>query len=130
MIRQNQVKGSKFSRLVMGVMILLSLLVFSGSTSANTDSRKPATRETIIQKKLTAKRSISLQYARQHLVSTDFFRSIDHISLTYSFPQHERLLRIERCGHCRKKSPVPEAYGAIQVHAPRSADPITSSSRG
>jgi hypothetical protein len=128
MIRQNQVKGSKFSRLVMSVMILLSLLAFSSSPSANVDSRKPANRETITQRKLTTKRSISLQNARQHLVSFDFFRSMNQISLIYSLPQHERLLRTEL--YRSKKFPAPEIQNVIQLHAPRSADPITASSRG
>lgn len=130
MTRQNQVKGSTLSRLIMSVIMVLSLLAFSGSISANTGSRKPATRETIIQKKLTARRSISLRYAGQCLVSIDFFRSLDYISVKHSLSRHDRLLRIERCGHCNKKSPVPEAHEAIHLHTPRSADPITSSFRG
>jgi hypothetical protein len=84
MTRQNQVKGSTLSRLIMSVIMVLSLLAFSGSISANTGSRKPVTRETSIQKKLAARRSISLQYARQCLVSIDFFRSLDHTSVKHS----------------------------------------------
>ena len=125
-MRQNQVKGSKFSRLIVSVMILLSLLAFSGSTSANIDSRKPATRESIVRRNLTPKRSISLQCARQHLVSTDFFRGLDQTSLGYSLSQYERLLQAGLYEHCNKKSPPPEIQQAIQLHAPRSADLVTS----
>lgn len=126
MMRQNSVKGPKFSRLIMSVMILLSLLAFLGSTSANIDSHKPATRETIVRRNLTPKRSISLQCARQHVVFTDFFRSLNQISLLYSLAQHERLLQTVLYEHCNKKSPPPETQQAIQLHAPRSADLVTS----
>lgn len=126
MMQQNQVKGSKFSRLIVSVLILLSLLAFLGSTSANIDSRKPATRETIVRRNLTHKRSISLQYARQQMVFTDFFRSIDQMSLRYSLPRYERLLQTGLDAHCTKKSPSPEIQQAIQLHAPRSADVLLS----
>jgi hypothetical protein len=129
MIRQNQIKGSKFSRLVMSVMILLSLLAFLGSNSANADSRKPVNRETITRRNLAAKRSISLQDARQHLASLDFFRGMNHISMIYSLPQHERFLRTEFENY-NKKSRPPEIQNVIQLHAPRSADPITASFKG
>lgn len=109
-------------------MILLSLLAFLGSPSANADSRKPANRETITQRKLTAKRSISLQDARQHLASLDFFRSMNKISLIYSLPQHERFLRTEFENYNKKSQPS-EIQNVIQLHAPRSA-PINASSRG
>lgn len=107
-------------------MILLSLLTFLGLTSANIDSRKPATRETSVRKKHTAKRSISLQHARQHVVFIDFLQSLHQISLLYSLPQHERLLQTVLYEHCSKKSPPKETQQAIQLHTPRSADLVTS----
>lgn len=110
-------------------MILLSLLAFLGSPSANVDSRKPVNRETITQQKLTAKRSIPLHYARQHLASLDFFRGVNQLSLIYSLPQHEIFLRTE-FEHHNKKSRPREIQKVVQLHAPRSADPITASSKG
>ncbi len=130
MIWQNQVKGSKFSRLVMGVIMLLTLLTFLGSTTANTDSRKPTTREAITSKKHTARRSISLQHAWQRFVSADFFRSMEQISICYSLPQYKRLLQTAYYTHCNKKIPPLEIQMAIQLHAPRSIDPISPSSLG
>ena len=114
----------------MSVLILLSLLAFSGSVSANVDGRKPVDRETIANKNRITKRNISLRQARHFLTSLEFFRRADQVSLLYSALQHAQAVQTALREHCYKKSLPPEIHQAVQLHAPRSADLITFLSRG
>lgn len=106
--------------------MLLSFVAFSGSASANVDSRKSVDRETIVKQNLPVKkRSISFQQARHFLIALEFFKNADQISLLYSAPQYTRASQtILRANNIRKSFP-PEIDQALQLHAPRSADLIS-----
>lgn len=122
MIGQNQVRNSKSSRFAMSMLILLGLLAFSGSASPIMDSRKPANRETIAQRKIIAKRSISFHHARQHIIATDFYREIGFVSLANSILQVDRLSHITLQIRKKEKPNPVKISQSLQLHAPRSAD--------
>ncbi len=106
----------------MSVMILLSILAFSGSISANTDTRKPAERETTSKRNPAHKRSISFQHARQQLFAADFFHKNEVVSLTHALLQVARLSQLCLQLH-EKEEPDPVKISlTLHAHPPRSAD--------
>lgn len=107
-------------------MILLSVLAFSGSTSAHTDTRKPADNETTSKRNPACKRNVSFHHARQHLIAAEFYRQIGLVNLTNS------LLQVDRSSHIslqlrEKEKPDPlKISPTLQLHAPRSADDLVT----
>lgn len=116
----------KLSKLFSGIVILISLVAFSGSVSANTDTRKTVNRETLAKRTHRGKKSISLQQARQQLVTADFIREVNLLAVIYSLPQLARLVRLRLCEQGKFKPDRSKIHSVLHLHAPRSADVLVN----
>lgn len=110
----------RFSAIVAGFIILLSLLTFSGSVAPNTDAREPSSSEASVHKNTDRIRSISLKQGQQSLVSRQFFHTGTLFSIGRSLAHAERLLDISLLNHQKQETNPAEVLQAIHLHAPRS----------